>query len=473
MRLMNKNSFLLLFLILFSTTSLWAQNINDKKWVPISNELIKYKISIFDVRANTNKKPKTDQNIGVVFRKGNIEAFLNTHKWQYNFTDGQQFKLSKVKPDAEGFRHPDFTLFGGSPFKLISYQKNALIDNVQVLIDADDYSFLIEQEYKAREAAAKLKEIDAIYKEATLLEKGGESQQKEAFDLFEQLAKVGDKRANSHLAMFYIEGKIVNKNITKAETLLLMADDNDIRAKYLLENIRKANDIPNWNVRHYGLVYPDILRIFIESGSNRAAEIEANMALEFMESLFQTEDVEVLNETLRFILTYESPYFYRDYYLFIKELTSISYLDHDETNKLKGSLYKSCLKLLKTGDCDWLWCYVTLCGDNYYKIENTNINLLDMSNVVWEALGVRNASQQQKFTKLIDKLCDIALKTVDKELLFKLYQRIWTTYDLGEFSHGYWHRSGNCFRFDSIVKDEEVLKKTNLVSKKIFEFGKD
>ena len=465
---------LLFTLIMFGfACQVTAQPQNESmKWVPLSFDLLSQNAYIYDIKVNTKTKSKTNQFNGVVFASASALAsdsktrslFLNTHNWKYSFSyeaDGsKQFKLSKFKPDNEGFRHLDLSQLGTPPFLILDWETNALLGNIQVLVNAGDYYIVTKQtdlaiqNFRAlAKKGDKLARLYARYKLARLLEKGTESDQKEAFDLFKQLLESGLDIANYHLALFYIEGKIVNKDLVKAETLLLMTD-KDPQAEILLENLKSRKDDSTWNPRTEGLI---VERIRHMVGYKYAPEFD--QAREIMNDLIMSQDVDVITQNLRCV--YKEDILKGSYLALSKIFNNIFYRVGNTS-----SFWNACEKFLKLDNCDWMWVYAPL-GGMKYKDE---FEIYSIPTAVWNALGINNdSSQKLKFTKLIEKWCDIALQTSDSILFLKLYDLIQSTYKFKGMSMSaingriVTNETTSQKRWKEVVTDENVLKKINLV----------
>lgn len=463
---------LLFTLIMFGfACQVTAQPQNESmKWVPLSFDLLSQNAYIYDIKVNTKTKSKTNQFNGVVFASASALAsdsktrslFLNTHNWKYSFSyeaDGsKQFKLSKFKPDNEGFRHLDLSQLGTPPFLILDWETNALLGNIQVLVNAGDYYIVTKQtdlaiqNFRAlAKKGDKLARLYARYKLARLLEKGTESDQKEAFDLFKQLLESGLDIANYHLALFYIEGKIVNKDLVKAETLLLMTD-KDPQAEILLENLKSRKDDSTWDPRTEGLIVERIRRKVANKWGPTFDE-----AREHMKDLIMSQDVDVINQNLRYV--------YKDY-LGQSWYSTPRIFFADQFYHPGNTFWNTCEKLLKLDNCGWMWVYMPLGGEN----SDSEFEIYSIPTAVWNALGINNdSSQKLKFTKLIEKWCDIALQTSDSILFLKLYDLIQSTYKFKGMSMSaingriVTNETTSQKRWKEVVTDENVLKKINLV----------
>ena len=118
---------------------------SQKKWVTLTKDF-NDRIAIFDVRINTDTHCNTNQNIGVIFAGETFNPnggrmFLNTHNWKYNLSsnvDGKnQVKLSKSPKDNEGYHHID--ILQNHCVFIHDIQENALVSNIQVLVEEEQY----------------------------------------------------------------------------------------------------------------------------------------------------------------------------------------------------------------------------------------------------------------------------------------------------------------------------------------------
>lgn len=467
-----KTSLLSLIFIGYALQVSAQQSNESMKWVQLSQEFIKYEIPIYDLKVNTKTISASDQFIGAIFGMAQKRVFLDTRSWKYNFTDnvngGEKFKLSKIKPDSEGFRHPDFTQLGNVPFYLMGYEKNALLKNIQALIEDGDYYYLTKQNtnaIKCYRTKANSGDSRAMFLLAKMLDKGDELQQKEAFNWFNQLYNLGFKKVNSYLATYYIEGKIVNKDLSKAETLLLFAEKDDVRAEYLLSNLRDRKDDPNWNPRHEGMIIPSILRLAkLNWMSSYGYDQECLDSQRSMSSLMQTNDADIVNQNLRFIYT-TAKWGGGELYKFPNLNFYSGYTNNNKSDI--SSYWNACSKLLKSGDCDWMWVYLSHGGEPYRDTDKYDgIQIYSIPTIVWDALDVsKNSSNEQKLSKLLEKLCDIAIKTSDIELYKQLYHLIIGSYNCGKWEYGYW-MSGDKITWLEMEPNEEVIKKIVSVIKR-------
>lgn len=448
-----KTTLVLVMFVLTAANSV-AQDTNDKKWVPLSYMCSKmtYELPIYDVRVNTKVKSKLPrQDMGIIFgRGGNKWAFLNTSSWTFNLTNnalgGVDYKVSKSKPDSEKMRHPDFSHFGGVPFYFVSYEKNALMDEVQALVDLADYYFLTNQNYYAMECyrtKAQSGDNHSKYMLASLLEKGSVSEQKEAFQLFQELSQSGYSRANFNLFKFYDEGEIVPKDNVKAKKLLRMCGKKKYLAAQEYANGFLYNTVGTFPEYYYDLV-------FGEHGYFLNKIIKAKY----------TNDYKTPKPTF--------DGFKKFYTWAIPEVPG-RHLTPD------AFLY-SVKNLLESGDCDWMWVDVPM---RYL--------------VTFQFINVKDKSIEQRACNIIDKWCDIALNTSDIELLNKLCYRVWKEqYDYGKESvERYIIKAPGCdyygcygdftflvpskktFTFKEVVHDEEVLNKADMVLKRAVEMGNE
>ncbi len=111
---------------------------SKKKWVTLTKDtrFIQDRIQIYGIKAKIEEQPTTDQYIGVSFA-GDKDIDINTFNWQCKI-GGKKIKLSKIKPDSDGYRNIDLVNFGiENSIVLRDFQKNALISNIQVLVEDD------------------------------------------------------------------------------------------------------------------------------------------------------------------------------------------------------------------------------------------------------------------------------------------------------------------------------------------------
>lgn len=281
---------LLFTLILFGfVCQVTAQTNSDSgRWVTLSPSFSTDK-PIYDIKVNTKTKSNTDQFIGVIFGSNKKRVFLNTYNWKYNFTDkvegSKQFKLSDIKPDNDGFRHPDFSQLGNTPFCLVSFEKNALLNNIQVLVDVDDqhtkdvsdaayalYNLITKGEKTPTELAQGMKPFVVegtfppnydywLYSVSNILSDGLYGYEKNpelAFELVESLynsekyknARSGFPYSLTLLARFYHEGVGVAPDKMKAMKILSEFPDFE-RAKLYFDLINNNLDVlgsnENWD----------------------------------------------------------------------------------------------------------------------------------------------------------------------------------------------------------------------------------
>lgn len=321
-----------------------------------------------------------------------------------------------------------------------------------MLVDAGDYYIVTKQTDLAIQnyrALAKEGDASAMLKLALLLEKGTESDQKEAFGLFKQLSESGHVIANYHLALFYIEGKIINKDLVKAETLLLLADE-DPRAQSLLENLKIRKDDSTWNPRTEGLIDQRIWRNAVYKGV-----INSDEARECMNDLIMSQDVDVITQNLRYV--YKEDNLKHSWYRYPNIFNNLLYSCGNTS-----SFWNACEKLLKSDNCDWMWVYAPGAGMCEIAGEE-DLQIYNIPTALWNALGINeDSSQKLKFTKLIEKWCDIALQTSDSILFVELYNLIQSPQEFAEWKGYYWDNK-SYYNWKGVVTDENVLKKINLV----------
>lgn len=489
---MRHSILLLFFLLIFLTTSIdtYSQSTQEKGWVQLSKDFSK-EIPIYDIKVNTKDASNTDQYILATFTDGQNEVILNSGTrrsfwslengltWSFSFNQGgknKKLKIEKSNNKNDTYSYLNLAKQNIGPVRIKDIQKNFLIENVYVQIEKDGYYYIYNnQPYLAIPYLQPLAEKgneEAMFMLAKVYENGDEIQQREAFKLFEKLVNLGYDKAIWHLALYYIEGKIVKQDLKKAETLLLLTDE--IHAQLLSINLKvnvENDNIYNWNPRKEGLIHPAILEEYGKLELRRLSGLfeylgTAGRSFWAIGFFIENEEEDYLNQNLKYIFTHKSErkdYWYYEEPSWIRDphILSCGISDHTPGRNVNTTVYEiitgkksfnvseffeSCLKLLKSGRCDWMWVYMP----NSYIYKKVD----DMPSVIWDALGVsQESSIKLKFSKLIEKWCDIALQTPDIELYEQLFKRI-DNYHLKE-----------------VVTDKNILRKVTLMVKRGADLG--
>lgn len=234
---MKRKTFFALFLMfLLTSVGATAQTISNKTWVSLADSkevMISKNIPIYDIRVNIKSKQKEDKNAGVIFRNRDFSQylFLNTHDWKYNFDKVKtknQYKLSTSASDNDGFKHPVLNELRNEALYLSDIEINALCSNIQVLIKNDDA--IIFYRKKAENGDIKAMCFMGDYLSS--------KRPNEAFTWYKRAADSGNEMAKIKVAECYIDGIGVEKNMTKAETMLLMLNSNLPEVKMLMVKIQ-------------------------------------------------------------------------------------------------------------------------------------------------------------------------------------------------------------------------------------------
>ena len=243
---MKRKTFFVLFLMfLLTSVGAIAQTMSKRTWISLADSkdvMISKNIPIYDIRVNIKSKQKDNNNVGVVFknRDGSRYLFINTHDWKYNFDKLEtknQFKLSKSASDNDGFKHPDLTELASNVLYVNNIEPNSLYGNIQVLIKDDDA--IIFYRKKAENG-----DVESMCFLGDYL---SSKRPNEAFTWYKKAADSGNERAKIKVAECYAEGIGVEKNMTKAETMLLMLNSDLPEVKMLKLKMKLDYIVPRWN----------------------------------------------------------------------------------------------------------------------------------------------------------------------------------------------------------------------------------
>lgn len=231
---------------------------SQKKWVTLTKDF-NDRIAIFDVRINTDTHCNTNQNIGVIFAGETFNPnggrmFLNTHNWKYNLSsnvDGKnQVKLSKSPKDNEGYHHID--ILQNQCVFIHEIQENALVSNIQVLVDEEQYllasnnpdqilSYLKKNNYLINYPESARVFYDYLLKTFNesmdkngdwLFKDNDESKKARIFQLQEKFSK-SVPEANYRLGCFYNYGYGTEIDLAKAkEYYVKAAQDGHVEALF-------------------------------------------------------------------------------------------------------------------------------------------------------------------------------------------------------------------------------------------------
>ena len=399
-----KSLFTLLLMCLPTYIGVTAQNSNARAWVPLSTYrhfMIFKDVPIFDIRVNLNSKQKTTQDVGVVFRNSEYSRFLyiNTHEWKYNFNKKEtydQYKLSKGTKDNEGFKHPDLSSLGGNLMYLYDVNTNALLDNIQVLIDNGDFYYCSGKDEEAINIFRSNAEKGDAYSMYSLAYLIINNNPIEAFNWYKRAADSGNEEAKVGLAECYARGIGVEKNLTKAETMLLMCNTNLPSAKLLLETIRiektgsfntdvicnlikdnyqpairyaisfnrrflnkNSSDIIDMTGKNYNLAY-NLERCAKEFGlACFQALITCENAL-LLKEVFSSSIIPLASdhETAIFDMFHDAGTS-RRFILIENDLNLVAKKLQFTAKKERLDMEDHLVKLLRSGQCDFLWCIFT------------------------------------------------------------------------------------------------------------------